>query len=248
MVDRRSARSALGLLALFVTGGVMAWNEYGNAGVDVFLMVVAGWLVTLSLHEYSHAVFAYRGGDMSVAERGYLTLNPLKYAHPVLSIVLPVLILLLGGIGLPGGAVWIDRHAVRNRVADSLISLAGPGANAVLGIALTLPFAIGVPVVDHLAFWAGIAFLALLQLMAALLNLAPIPGLDGGNALRPWLSPQWGRWFDIFAPYGMLFLFALLFEPRVRFVLAFVMGLLGDLIGLPGDLVQYGVTLFHFWS
>ena len=62
----------------------------------MLLFVVAGWLVSLSLHEYAHALVAYRAGDRGVAERGYLTLNPLKYTHPVLSIVLPVVFLLLG--------------------------------------------------------------------------------------------------------------------------------------------------------
>ena len=51
-----------------------------------------------------------------MAARGYLTLNPLKYTHPLLSIVLPVLFLLMGGIGLPGGAVWVDRHAIRGKL------------------------------------------------------------------------------------------------------------------------------------
>ena len=57
-----------------------------------------------------------------VADRGYLTLNPLKYTHPLLSIVLPVVFVLLGGIGLPGGAVWVDQHAIRGRLRHSLIS------------------------------------------------------------------------------------------------------------------------------
>ena len=65
----------------------MAWQEFGNPIVNIILFVIAGWLVSLSLHEYAHALFAYRSGDRGVAERGYLTLNPLKYAHPVLSIV-----------------------------------------------------------------------------------------------------------------------------------------------------------------
>ncbi len=83
---------------------------------DVFLFVMAGWLVSLCLHEYAHALVAATwAATTSVADRGYLTLNPLKYTHPVLSIVLPVVFLLLGGIGLPGGAVWIDHRHIRGR-------------------------------------------------------------------------------------------------------------------------------------
>ena len=73
----------------------------------MFIFVVAGWVVSLCLHEFGHAFTAWRFGDHDVAVRGYLTLNPFKYSNPLLSIVLPVLIIAIGGIGLPGGAVWV---------------------------------------------------------------------------------------------------------------------------------------------
>jgi Zn-dependent protease len=237
----------LGLVALFVTAAVMAWQGFGNTSVNVLLFVVTGWLVSLSLHEYAHALLAYQGGDRSVAERGYLTLNLLKYTHPVLSIVLPVVFLLLGGIGLPGGAVWIDRHAVRGKVADSLISAAGPAVNVVFTIICTAPFIIGVDVSAHLEFWAALAFLAFLQLTASVLNLLPIPGVDGGNILRPWLNPSWGKAFDTIAPFGMLLLFVLLFEPTVNTIFFTVVYDICDLIGLPPYLLAEGRQLFQFW-
>lgn len=237
----------VGLVALWGTGGVMAWQDFGNPSVNIILFVVAGWLVSLSLHEFAHAIFAYRAGDRSVADRGYLTLNPLKYTHPILSIVLPVVFLLIGGIGLPGGAVWVDRHAIRSRAADSLVSAAGPGVNVVFAVLLTVPFLVGVDIFGHLTFWAGWAFLAFLQLTAALLNLTPIPGVDGGNLLRPWLSPLWGRRFDLFAPYGMLLLILLLFEPRVNVIFFDVVFWISDLIGLPPGLWAAGRQLFQFW-
>ncbi len=155
MVDRRVARTGserafrpspvfLGIVALWVTGGVMAWYEFGSPIFNVILFVLAGWVVSLCLHEYAHALFAFHSGDHGVASRGYLTLNPLKYAHPVLSIGLPLLFLLLGGIGLPGGAVWVDRHAVKGRLNAAMISAVGPGANLAFLLLLTIPFAIGV--------------------------------------------------------------------------------------------------------
>jgi len=237
----------LGLVALFATGGVMAWQGFGNMTVNILLFVIAGWLVTLSLHEYAHALVAYVNGDRSTAERGYLTLNLLKYTHPVLSIGLPVLFLLLGGIGLPGGAVWIDRHAIRGKLADSLISFAGPAVNVFFTIVLTLPFALGANVYEHVDFWRGLAFLAFLQLTASLLNLLPIPGVDGGNILRPWLNPEWSRGFDKVAPYGMLLLFVLLFQPTVNTIFFTVVYDIGDVIGLPTYLAAEGQRLFQFW-
>jgi Zn-dependent protease len=238
----------LALVALFVTAGVLAWNGSGNAGVNVFLFVTAGWLLSLCLHEYAHALTAYRGGDASVAARGYLTLNPLKYSHPVLSIVLPLLIVVLGGIGLPGGAVWVDRHELRGRGWDSLVSFAGPAVNVLCTLALVVPFAVGVDVDAHRAFWAGVAFLAFLQLTASLLNLMPIPGVDGGNLIEPWLSPQWQRGFAHVAPFGMLLLFALLWEPRINRAFFTVVFFFADLVGLPRELYSEGFGLFQFWT
>ncbi|MGI5214035.1 site-2 protease family protein [Plantactinospora sp. CA-290183] len=238
----------LALVALFVTSGVMAWNGFGNVRLDVFLFVVSGWLVSLCLHEYAHAVVAFRAGDRGVAHRGYLTLNPLKYSHPLLSIILPVVVVLLGGIGLPGGAVWVDRHEIPGRLRHSLVSLAGPATNVLFALILVVPFAVGVDVFAHPEFWAGVALLAFLQLTASVLNLLPVPGLDGGNILQPWLSPQWRRGYDLMAPYGFLLLFALLWNPRIGGWFFDGVFAVGDVIGLPAYLYADGLRLIRFWQ
>jgi Zn-dependent protease len=236
------------IVALFVTAGVMSWRGFGDAGLNVFLFVLAGWLVSLCLHEYAHALIAYRGGDVAVAGRGYLTLNPLKYSHPLLSIVLPLLFVVLGGIGLPGGAVWVDKHKLRSKGWDSLVSFAGPAMNVVFTLILVVPFAVGVDVNAHPEFWAGVAFLAFLQLTASLLNLIPIPGIDGGNLIEPWLPPDWQRGFAKVAPFGFLLLFALLWEPRINRAFFWLVFGLADLLGLPPDLYAEGYGLFRFWT
>ncbi|MEV0397935.1 site-2 protease family protein [Polymorphospora rubra] len=238
----------LALVALFVTSGVLTWNGFGNVRLDVFLFVVSGWLVSLCLHEYAHAIVAFRAGDTNVAHRGYLTLNPLKYSHPVLSIVLPVVVVLLGGIGLPGGAVWVDRHRIPGRLKHSLVSLAGPATNVVFALVLVVPFAVGVDVGARLEFWAGVALLAFLQLTASVLNLMPVPGLDGGNIIQPWLSPKWRRGYDIMAPFGFLLLFGLLWNPTVNSWFFGGVFAVGDLIGLPQALYAEGLRLIRFWS
>ena len=71
-------------------GGALAWSAGDRlrplAYAGVFIFVIAGWLVSLCLHEFGHAFTAWRFGDHDVAVRGYLTLDPRRYSHPVLSL------------------------------------------------------------------------------------------------------------------------------------------------------------------
>jgi Zn-dependent protease len=236
------------ILGLFIASAVMAWNRFGSVGVDVFLFVASGWLVSLCLHEYAHALTAYHSGDASVATRGYLTLNPLLYTHWLLSLALPLVFLVMGGFGLPGGAVWVDHGMIRSKVRDTLVSLAGPAINVAFTLITVAPFALGLATLDHVEFWAGLAFLCFLQLTASVLNLLPIPGVDGGNAVRPWLNYQWRRGFDQVAPWGLLIFVALLFNPSIRNGFFSVVFWIGDLVGFPQELYAYGWSLFRFWS
>src|SRR5512142_1921298 len=150
-----------------------------------FLIVLIGWIFSLCLHEFSHALVAYYGGDTTVRDKGYLTFNPLKYTHPVYSLVLPVLFLALGGIGLPGGAVYIETWRLRRRGWVSAVSLAGPFSTLVLAILLGL-FLNAAPVSES-GVWPGLAFLAFLQISALVLNLIPLPPFDGFGAVEPYL-------------------------------------------------------------
>ena len=129
----------LGLLVVTIGGALLCTLDSHTAQVaGTVLFVLAGWGVTLCLHEFGHAITAYRGGDYSVRAKGYLTLDPRRYTDPVFSLLLPVLFLLIGGIPLPGGAVWINHYAIRSKRMDSLASLAGPLSNLVAGILLSV--------------------------------------------------------------------------------------------------------------
>jgi Zn-dependent protease len=253
----------VGIVALTAVSGWMAWTGFGNVRVDVFLFVICGWLLSLCLHEYAHAIVAFFSGDPGVAERGYLRLNPLKYTSPVLSIILPIIAVVLGGIGLPGGAVWVDHSRIPSKTRQSLISLAGPATNVLFALVLAVPFLLGggrelqlyrdatgsvVLAGAHADFWVALAALAFLQMTASLLNFLPVPGLDGGNIVQPWLSPQYQRVYQLFAPYGFILLFALLWQSKINGWFFSVVGWLAGAIGIPDQLAQFGLVWMRFWS
>ena len=152
-----------------------------------FVVIFFGWIFSLCLHEFSHAIVAYYGGDYTVKDKGYLTFNPLRYTHPFLSIILPLLILFMGGIGLPGGAVYIETWRIRNRFWLSAMALAGPAANGLVAIVLAILLRVLPESTSYI--WPGLSFLLVLQIWAILFNLIPIPGLDGYGVIEPFLNP-----------------------------------------------------------
>ena len=215
------------------------------------LLVFVGWLLSVCLHEYGHAIVAYWGGDKTVKEKGYLSFNPLKYTDPATSLVFPLLFLLMGGLALPGGAVYINHSLLRNRWWESAVSLAGPATNAMLALLLTLPFQLGWSRLDSQDasgdwLWAGLAFLALLQISAVLLNLLPIPSLDGYGILSPWLPSRWQEWGQKFGQYGFWVLLGLFwFVPPFSRSFWNVVDTIGDQIGLPFGWVAIGTEAFQ---
>lgn len=215
-------------------------------GVFTFLIVLAGWVFSLTLHEFAHAWMAYRGGDWTVREKGYLTFNPLKYTHPLYSIALPLLFLVLGGIGLPGGAVYIQTSLLRSKRWETAVSLAGPLSNLLVAVALGL--LLQVLPVSMSGIWPGLAFLALLQVTAFLFNLLPIPPFDGYGALRPHLAWNVRENMDRFGQVSLfIVLLAFWYLPFVGRAFWGAVGLLARLIGIPLDLAILGQSLFLFW-
>lgn len=225
-----------------------AMPTFSASRIAVFLFVVAGWILSLCLHEFSHAFLAYRSGDRSVADKGYLTLDPLKYGDVILSFAIPVLFVLLGGIGLPGGAVWIDRGAIRGgRWRHSLISAAGPLANLVLALVLA---ALVTNLADgrHDFFWAALAFLTFLQVTAALLNLLPIPGLDGFGIVEPYLPRNWVRQANEIGGYVFMGMLALLWFGPINRAFFNTVFHVTSALGIHNQAIALGDSLFRFWT
>ena len=246
--DRRISPVFIGILAVTAVTGWATWTGFAErTDIAVFLFVTGAWIVSLCLHEYAHARTALHSGDISIGAKGYLTLNPLAYTHALLSIVLPVIFVIMGGIGLPGGAVFIERDRIRGRWRHSLISAAGPLTNVLFAIACTAPFWLdaldGVP----LEFRFALAFLALLQVSAAILNFLPVPGLDGYGVIEPWLSHDVKRQIEPFAPFGLLFVFALLWVPQVNGVFFDLVHSVLNGLGVSEAEASIGWSLYRFW-
>ena len=212
-----------------------------------FTIVFFGWIFSLCLHEFSHALVAYYGGDHTVREKGYLTFNPLKYTHPVFSIVLPLLFLFMGGIGLPGGAVYIERWRIRNRYWLSAMSLAGPFSNLVFAIILGLILRFSD--VTESGIWPGVSFLLVLQVSAVLFNLIPLPPFDGYNAIEPFLHPVIRMQVDRFRDMAIWFvLLAFWFIPVVGSFFWGAVFLFSTVLGVDWDLAVDGLRRFRFWE
>jgi Zn-dependent protease len=252
----------LAIVACFAVFGAIVWTSGFATGrgyrLAVFAFVVSGWLISLCLHEFGHAYTAWRYGDHTVAVRGYLTLNPARYVDAGLSIVLPMIFLVAGGIGLPGGAVYIDRGAIRGKWRHSFVSAIGPLLNLVLAVVLAVliskygrlsPYSYSPNSgVGHLTFWAALSFLAFLQLTAAVFNFFPVPGLDGFGIWEPWLPRSFAAAASRVGPIGYVILIGLLWIPSVN--RAFFDGIfhLTDALGINGFAIDSGRALFEFWS
>jgi Zn-dependent protease len=212
-----------------------------------FTIVLIGWIFSLCLHEFSHALVAYNGGDYTVREKGYLSFNPLKYTHPVFSLVLPLIFLLLGGIGLPGGAVYIETWRIRSRKWLSLMSLAGPTAN--LLVAIVLGIILKLAPVTPTGIWPALSFLLFLQVSAVLFNLIPLPPFDGYNALDPYLPFNIRETVNQFRGMAIWIIFLLFWMvPAVGNVFWNAVMYIAMLLGVNPMMVAYGFDQFQFWK
>ncbi len=223
------------------------------AGLVIFAFVMVGWILAVMVHEFSHAAVAWLGGDHTVSEKGYLAFDPRRYGDLGVSLVIPLLALAMGGVGFPGGAVYIRHDLIRSRLWRSASSLAGPMATLVLLLSLSIGLALwqtawfGGP--GAIALYEGLTVLAFLQAMALILNLLPIPGLDGFGAIRPFLP-------DALTPHirkaeglvmvGLLLL--IFFVPGASATLFRAAAALGAMLGLDLVALQAGWRAFHFWQ
>lgn len=190
-------------------------------------------IISITVHEFCHALAADRLGDPTPRSLGRLTLNPIAHADPIGTILLPLLSALTG-IATIGWAkpVMIDPYNLKNPKRDEIIiSLSGPLGNILLAIICAL--------ISKLFGVQNILIylLILINVSLAVFNLLPIPPLDGSkiflNLLPQEKSIQWQETFDrygfilliilVFLPIGGTPIFQTIMSPIVKLVLSLLL-------------------------
>jgi Zn-dependent protease len=220
----------------------------------LFFAALAAWILCVCVHEFSHALVAYFGGDRSVRERGYLTLDPTRFIDPVSSLLIPAIALMLGGMPLPGGAVLIDESALKNRRWGMYVSAAGPLSNLVLFLLFSAPLHPKLGLVDFFSpeqpTWVWFCgAMAMLNFYAALFNLIPCPPLDGYRLIEHQLSAdvQWKLrqpQISLMALGSLFLIFSVLPQAWIPFHIMFVN--VSQYLGLPTVLMAHGHDLVLF--
>ena len=193
-----------------------------------FLMITLVVVFSICLHEFFHAWTALQFGDTTAADRGHLTLNPLKQMGPMSIIMFLIL-------GFAWGAVPVNPSVLRarNRHAPAIVALAGPATN--FGLFLIGFFFFGFL---QTRIWnlienkdAGTAVLELFLRLGVynaflcIFNLLPIPGLDGWNALTEYvprmknLKSEFAKGVTIFLIFLLLFMAGDIFDLAVRLMM-----------------------------
>ena len=198
-------------------------------------------LLAITLHEVAHGRVALRFGDRTAEAAGRLSLNPVRHIDPIGTVLVPMLLLWLGGF-LFGWAkpVPVNPSRLRRPRQDMVwVAAAGPASNLLmaLGWAVVLSYSqhpAGGVVAEWLQTMASIG--VSINLLLAVFNMLPIPPLDGGRVLANLLPPgPLSRALARIEPFGLFIVLGLLMTGILFFILSrpisaleqFILGLVG---------------------
>lgn len=196
---------------------------------------IAVWILpvifAITVHEVAHGWVAKKYGDNTAYMLGRLTLNPIKHIDLLGTIVIPGLLLLTGTGFIFGWAkpVPVDARNFKKPLHDmAIVALAGPVSNVLMAIGWALLARLGVTMgasaenVSLPLIYMGIAGISI-NLVLALINLLPIPPLDGSRVLTGMLPHRLAWQYNQLERYGFIILLILLYTKILNAILAYPM-------------------------
>jgi Zn-dependent protease len=196
----------------------------------------------ITLHEVAHGWVAKYFGDRTAEAQGRLSLNPIRHIDPIGTVLVPALMLWLGGF-LFGWAkpVPVNPRYMRNPRGNMVwVSAAGPGANIAMALvwAFLMMLALRIDLGTASQWVQAMASIGIyINVMLAVFNMLPIPPLDGGQVLTNLLPPgPLSRALEAIAPFGLFIVLALiasrLLSPLISGPIAWIIDVITSLFGL----------------
>lgn len=205
----------------------------------VFLLLII--LVSVVVHEVAHGYAAFMLGDPTAHQQGRLTLNPIPHIDLLGTIIIPTLLVLTNTGFLFGWAkpVPYNPYNLRGRFGEVFVAAAGALANIGIAVVFAVLYRLG----DTLPFPEGMlsafATVVMVNIFLAVLNLLPIPPLDGSKVFsgllpfrqRMWLSEQMARFVNVNSVFFTIAVLLIIVFFLVEYVAWFSYFLVGALLG-----------------
>ena len=193
-------------------------------------------VLAITLHEAAHGYAAKRLGDLTAYQEGRITLNPIKHIDLIGTLVVPAVLLLATGGKIAFGwakPVPVNFSALKNPKRDMLwVAAAGPGANLAMAIGWALLFKLALTAPENY-FSSPLLEMSkggiLINLVLMVLNLIPVPPLDGGRIAISALPHAMAYNLAKLEPYGLLIIMLLMASGVLS---SFMYPILGSIIGM----------------
>jgi Zn-dependent protease len=188
----------------------------------ILRLISAGLVILISfpVHEYSHALLAFRLGDSTARWQGRLSLDPRRHFDPLGGIALVISSLLGFGIGWAKPTPVNPYNLQYGRRGEAIVALAGPISNLIVAAALAIPLRLiwsDVPMYDLVlgstggrVVWDILWYFFAINCSLFIFNLLPIPPLDGWKVLLGLVDARTAYSLRQFEQYAMLLLFAII--------------------------------------
>ncbi|MEM9243982.1 MAG: site-2 protease family protein [Pseudomonadota bacterium] len=173
-------------------------------------------IFAITVHEVAHGWVASKFGDQTAKMLGRLTLNPVKHIDILGTIIVPIILLALGGFifGWAKPVPISPRNFKNPRPMMAIVAVAGPVSNLIMAILWAIVAKIGLMIQadnTHLAALTAIGFAGItINAFIGVLNLLPIPPLDGGRIVSNILPPKLAYYYDKLEPFGFYILIILI--------------------------------------